>query len=58
MVFGECAFSHNWKMQHDGWKENPKWNIEDSRGFNQSEPFTKKWIYYKCKRCGAIASKD
>lgn len=57
-LFGECYVKgHWWKMQHDGWQMNDKFD-----GFHDfSEPtvyyppFTKKWIYYRCRRKGCEA---
>lgn len=54
-IFGKCKVEgHDWKMQHDGWQLNPKWEPEIHGFHNPKFPMTRKWIYHRCKRCGAM----
>lgn len=57
--WGECAlWGHQWKRQPDGWQLNQEWEPE-IHGFNNPQfPMTKRWVYWKCKKCGWIGEEE
>ena len=58
LLFGYCSvYDHKWQMQHDGWQSRREafYHPDGSERKEVQYPVTKKWIYYRCKRCPATA---
>lgn len=57
-IFGYCyVHGHSWKMRK-GWQSNPDAWTKFGEAEIMTGCATKPWVYYECRRCGAIAENE